>query len=89
MPFYAGWGLTEDRIKCERRKKQLTLDELIYGTLVSYPLYKLPDEDNAYLATPEQVIDYIVKQRQMNTGLSLRHKKSWLARLRALLIYKR
>ncbi|WP_026470003.1 capsular polysaccharide biosynthesis protein [Alkanindiges illinoisensis] len=89
LPFYAGWGLTEDRTRCERRKKRLTLDELIYGTLVSYPLYKLPDDDNAYLATPEHVIDYIVKQRQMNAGLSLMQKKSWLARLRALLIYKR
>ncbi len=88
LPFYAGWGLTEDRISCERRKKSLTLDELVYGTLVSYPLYKLPD-DNDYLATPEQVIDYIVKQRQINTELNLAHKKSWLARLRAWVIYKR
>ncbi|RZK48065.1 MAG: capsular polysaccharide biosynthesis protein [Pedobacter sp.] len=88
LPFYAGWGLTKDRIKCERRQKRLTLDELVYGVLVLYPLYKLPDENNAYLATPEQVIDYIVKQRQINAELSQLPKKSWLARLRALLIYK-
>lgn len=88
LPFYAGWGLTEDRIGCERRQKRLTLDELIYGVLVLYPLYKLPDDNNAYLATPEQVIDYIVKQRQLNAELSQSPKKSWLARLRALLIYK-
>lgn len=89
LPFYAGWGLTEDRINCERRQKRLTLDELVYGVLISYPLYKLPDDDNPYLATPEQIIDYIVEQRQTNTGSNLIHKKSWLARLRALLIYKR
>lgn len=88
LPFYAGWGLTEDRISCQRRQKQLTLDELVYGVLVSYPLYKLPDDDNPYLATPEQVIDYIIMQRQANSGLSLKPKKSWLARLRAFLIYK-
>lgn len=88
LPFYAGWGLTVDRIGCERRQKRLTLDELTYGVLVLYPLYKLPDDNNAYLATPEQVIDYIVKQRQINAEFSLSPKKSWLARLRALLIYK-
>ena len=43
QPFYAGWGLTEDR--CEggsafaRRTRRLTLDELVAGTLIRYPIY--------------------------------------------------
>ena len=24
LPFYAGWGLTEDRISCPRRKRKLS-----------------------------------------------------------------
>ncbi len=39
MPFYAGWGLTDDRVQCERRKRQLTLDELVAGSLILYPRY--------------------------------------------------
>ena len=39
LPFYAGWGLTNDRITCERRQRHLTLDELVYGVLITYPRY--------------------------------------------------
>ena len=38
-PFYAGWGLTEDRLSVPRRARRLTLDELVTGTLLRYPLY--------------------------------------------------
>lgn len=42
MPFYAGWGLTADRLKCERRVAALTLNELAAGTLLLYPRYIHP-----------------------------------------------
>jgi capsular polysaccharide export protein len=42
-PFYAGWGLTEDMapdtISFKRRQRQLTLDEMVAGALLRYPLY--------------------------------------------------
>ena len=38
-PFYAGWGLTEDRQTFPRRKARLTLDELVAGALLLYPSY--------------------------------------------------
>ena len=38
-PFYAGWGLTEDRQSFPRRKARLTLDDLVAGTLLLYPSY--------------------------------------------------
>ena len=34
MPFYAGWGLTVDKLKCERRTKRITLDELVFASLM-------------------------------------------------------
>jgi len=40
QPFYAGWGLTEDRDPPARRKRRLSLDELVAGTLFCYPLYR-------------------------------------------------
>jgi capsular polysaccharide export protein len=39
MPFYAGWGITEDRETCARRTRRLSLDELAAGTLIAYPRY--------------------------------------------------
>jgi capsular polysaccharide export protein len=47
LPFYAGWGLTTDLAgqggdepSCfARRTRRLTLDELVAGTLLRYPLY--------------------------------------------------
>lgn len=42
MPFYAGWGLTKDRISCPRRARRLTLEELVCGALIHYPRYINP-----------------------------------------------
>ncbi len=39
LPFYAGWGLTEDRIPCPRRTRRLTVAELVHGALIAYPRY--------------------------------------------------
>jgi capsular polysaccharide export protein len=39
MPFYAGWGLTTDQLRSDRRRRKLTLEELIYCCLVLYPRY--------------------------------------------------
>ena len=89
LPFYAGWGLTHDRIECVRRRKRLSLDELVYGTLVDYPLYKLPLPHSDYLATPEQAIDYLINQRRAMQEIGQSIHRSWLARLRAFFIYKR
>jgi len=39
QPFYAGWGLTTDMAPVERRRRRLSLEELIAGSLVKYPRY--------------------------------------------------
>ena len=38
-PFYAGWGLTEDRLPHPRRTRRIGLDELVAASLILYPLY--------------------------------------------------
>ncbi|WP_020682482.1 capsular polysaccharide biosynthesis protein [Marinobacterium rhizophilum] len=53
MPFYAGWGLTEDRLQCSRRTRRLSLEQLVAGTLILYPVYvdpKMGDQINAETA---------------------------------------
>jgi capsular polysaccharide export protein len=41
-PFYAGWGLTEDRDPPPRRGRALTLDALVAAALILYPRYRDP-----------------------------------------------
>src|SRR5690606_40247816 len=38
-PFYAGWGLTEDKLPVLRRCRSRNLDELVACALLHYPLY--------------------------------------------------
>lgn len=39
QPFYSGWGLTEDQVQNPRRTRKLSIEELIAGVLILYPLY--------------------------------------------------
>jgi capsular polysaccharide export protein len=41
LPFYAGWGLTQDTKKCERRKN-VSLLQLASAALITYPKYYDP-----------------------------------------------
>ncbi|NVJ57230.1 MAG: capsular polysaccharide biosynthesis protein, partial [Vibrionaceae bacterium] len=63
MPFYAGWGLTRDNLRCERRVRQHDLASLVYFALIAYPTYLDPITRNACSA--EQAIERV---RQMKLG---------------------
>ena len=63
QPFYAGWGLTEDRIPPVRRGRRLSLDELVAGALILYPSYLSPA--TGCFTTPERAIDDLVAWRRM------------------------
>jgi capsular polysaccharide export protein len=55
QPFYAGWGLTEDRCPPPRRTRKLHLSELIAGALIKYPMYLSPQTNRPCEA--EHLID--------------------------------
>jgi capsular polysaccharide export protein len=61
QPFYSGWGLTHDVIPHARRRRRLTLDELLAVTLFQYPLYL--SRDGKRLVTPEQALDELLSWR--------------------------
>lgn len=42
QPFYAGWGLTDDRGAAQERSRPLSLEQLVAATLILYPLYADP-----------------------------------------------
>lgn len=41
-PFYAGWGLTEDRYPIERRTRRASIEEIAAAALIIYALYVDP-----------------------------------------------
>jgi len=66
QPFYAGWGLTDDRNPPPRRTRRLSLDELCAGTLLRYPRYV--DRQTGRFTTPEATIDQLIAERDGSAG---------------------
>jgi len=61
-PFYAGWGLTVDHVEhSDRRRRRLTLDELVHGALIDYPVYFARGFSG--LITPEAAVDRLAAER--------------------------
>ncbi|MBF7066808.1 capsular polysaccharide biosynthesis protein [Campylobacter volucris] len=53
-PFYAGWGLTKDKLKCKRRFKKRKLEEVFYAAYILYSEYF-----NPYLNKKSDIFDTI------------------------------
>ncbi|MEQ9209455.1 MAG: hypothetical protein RLN96_06390, partial [Pseudomonadales bacterium] len=69
MPFYAGWGITDDRQTLDRRVKKRFLEEIFAAAYLLYSTYF--DPDTGATCDLETVIDHIVRQRnywQQNRG---------------------
>jgi capsular polysaccharide export protein len=45
QPFYAGWGLSDDRMPIPRRQRALTRAQLVAGALILYPHWYDPYHD--------------------------------------------
>lgn len=54
LPFYAGWGLTQDALAQPWRKRTLSLDMLAAGVLLRYPIYW--DWSLRMFASPELIV---------------------------------
>ena len=81
LPFYAGWGLTQDKISCERRTRRLTIEQLIYGALVEYPRYLHPDKP--IFIEPETAVEFLAKSKQ--DGIQTRSYYRKMIRMFALI----
>ncbi|MGB3209224.1 MAG: hypothetical protein WBB19_00820 [Desulforhopalus sp.] len=74
IPFYAGWGLTEDSHICERRRRSLSKNELVAGALLLYPRYIHPITNE--FCEIEQVLEGIRKeQARYDTSIAYRQIK--------------
>lgn len=70
LPFYAGWGLTSDRVDCDRRGRRLSVEELVAGCLIQYPRYV--DADSRLPCTPEDVLQLIQERSRTQAPASHR-----------------
>ena len=61
MPFYAGWGITDDKLKCERRTNKRTVEEIFYIFYIMYTHYVNPDKQCR--CEIEEAMDYLLKLR--------------------------
>lgn len=55
MPFYAGWGITDDRVACARRTRRRTVAEVFAAAYLVYARYV--DADQRRPATFEVCVD--------------------------------
>ncbi|WP_260986408.1 capsular polysaccharide biosynthesis protein [Bordetella genomosp. 13] len=63
MPFYAGWGLTQDALPAPARRGATTLERLVHAALVDYSRYVDPETGQPCEA--ERVLAWLALQRQM------------------------
>ncbi|CAK0753385.1 Capsule polysaccharide modification protein LipA [Gammaproteobacteria bacterium] len=89
QPFYAGWGLTQDVLTAgvafARRHRHLTLNELVAGTLLRYPIYW--DWELKGYTTCEAVLHRIVETRnalEKSGGLEKLRVGLWRRQFRKL-----
>lgn len=64
MPFYGGWGVTEDRVTCSRRVRKRSIEEIFYFAYIVYSRYMNPETGQR--CEIEEVIEYLVNLRLLN-----------------------
>lgn len=68
MPFYAGWGLTDDRLTCPRRGRPRRLEEVFAAAYLRYCRYANPYTGEP--STLEATIDLIADQKRRHAQLA-------------------
>lgn len=63
-PFYAGWGLTDDRMTFERRHRRASIDHLIHAALIAYPIYVTPE---GWPCEAEDLVNILIAARDQPT----------------------
>ncbi|WP_119153274.1 capsular polysaccharide biosynthesis protein [Caldimonas tepidiphila] len=63
MPFYAGWGLTQDELPAPERRRPVPFENLVHAALVDYPRYI--DPETMQRCEPERLIEWMALQRRM------------------------
>ena len=62
MPFYAGWGITTDKSKCDRRQRELSVEEVFAAAYILYTRYYNPYKERE--SDIFETIETIVKMKK-------------------------
>ena len=64
-PFYSGFGLTIDHniSRIKKRKSNISLEQLVYGSLIKYQIYL--DPRNKKICEIEEIMEFVYKQRKI------------------------
>ncbi len=62
MPFYAGWGVTEDIFSISGRTRSRKIEEIFYYSYIESSRYFHPDRNK--VVEIEDIIDFIVEKRE-------------------------
>jgi capsular polysaccharide export protein len=81
LPFYAGWGLTCDRLKVARRNRERSLDELVAAALISYPRYV--SKRTGRLCSVEEAVADLIRLRTTDGS-----RPRWWQRALRPILYK-
>jgi capsular polysaccharide export protein len=69
VPFYAGWGLTEDRASFANQRRPLSVEELFAGVFLVYTQFFHPE--TLVPCRPEECIGWIARERRRHRSPSI------------------
>jgi capsular polysaccharide export protein len=76
-PFFAGWGLSHDVLDFPRRTRTLSVDQLVAGALIAYPIYVHPE--NGLPCRVEDLVAFLEKSRLEAPDAGPRRLRYWRA----------
>jgi len=76
-PFFAGWGLTHDALDFPRRTRRLSLEQLVAGALITYPIYIHPP--TGLPCAPEDLVGFLEQDRQTAPDSGPKRLRYWRA----------
>lgn len=62
LPFYSGYGLTEDRIEHPHRNLKLDLETFFYASYIKYPIYSIGGLEETLEYISSQKFDFLYNQ---------------------------
>lgn len=62
MPFYAGWGITQDELPAPARRRAARIEDVTHAALVALPRYVDPRDGTPWQA--EQAIAHVAERRR-------------------------
>jgi len=69
MPFYAGWGLTDDRVSCTRRRRVLSVEQVFAAAYILYSRYYNPyaKRESDIIDTIQTIVRYRNSEKKTDT----------------------